>query len=130
MKLCIAPITTTVICVTTAMALGLSAQFANADEPVVETVHFHKSGDTWAISVTISHTDTGWDDYADGWRILAPDGSELAMRILYHPHVNEQPFTRSLANVSIPDDMGHVLIQAHTNSDGWAKDTVKVMLPQ
>ncbi len=117
------------IYLTMGLALGLSTQVAQADEPVIEAVHFHKSGETWSISVTMSHSDTGWSDYADGWRVLAPDGSEIAVRVLYHPHVNEQPFTRSLHDVAIPEGIGHVLIQARSSTEGWAEHTAKVMLP-
>ena len=47
------------------------------------------------IDVTLRHADTGWDHYANRWEVIGPDGRVLATRVLYHPHVNEQPFTRS-----------------------------------
>ena len=50
-----------------------------------------------AVRCDDPHPDTGWDDYADGWRVLDMDGNELGMRVLHHPHVDEQPFTRSLS---------------------------------
>ena len=71
------------------------------------------------IEVTLRHADTGWDHYADGWRVLAPDGSVLGERTLFHPHVNEQPFTRSLASVQIPEEAKIVFVQARTNKGGW-----------
>jgi hypothetical protein len=49
----------------------------------------------------LRHGDTGWDDYADGWRIETPAGEVLGTRVLHHPHVEEQPFTRSLGGVEI-----------------------------
>ncbi|MBE1283733.1 MAG: hypothetical protein GJ676_10525 [Rhodobacteraceae bacterium] len=102
---------------------------ALADDPVVENVTAHQSGDSWRFDVTLSHPDTGWDHYADGWRVLDMDGTELGLRVLHHPHVNEQPFTRSLSGVTIPTGTTRVQIQARCNVDGWSETTVTVTLP-
>ncbi len=99
--------------------LALLAIPANADAPTVETVTAVKSGAGWTISVTISHPDTGWDHYADGWEVLAPDGTSLGVRILAHPHVDEQPFTRSHGSVEIPAATPYISIRARDNIDGW-----------
>ena len=40
-------------------------------------------------------------------------GNEIATRILHHPHVNEQPFTRSLFGVVINKDIKQVIIKAY-----------------
>ncbi len=100
-----------------------------ADAPVIENVEVSKSGDTWRFDVTLSHPDTGWDHYADGWRVLDMDGNELGLRTLYHPHVEEQPFTRSLGGVAIPSGMTQVQIEARDNVDGWSGQTQVVTLP-
>jgi hypothetical protein len=52
--------------------------------------------------VTVRHADEGWNHYANAWQVLAPDGAVLATRVLRHPHVGEQPFTRALAGVKVP----------------------------
>ena len=78
--------------------------------------------------MTLLHGDTGWDDYADGWRVVAADGTELGLRVLHHPHVNEQPFTRSLSGVEIPDGMTTVYVEARTNTDGWGAARYEVVL--
>lgn len=39
---------------------------AIADVPVVENATATQRGDTWAITVNLSHPDTGWGHYADG----------------------------------------------------------------
>ena len=103
-----------------AAALLLAAP-AMADDATIEAATAKRSGDTWTFSVTLSHGDTGWDDYADGWAVYAPDGTELGLRTLYHPHVDEQPFTRSLSGVAVPKDLSEVLIGARTNTDGWGE---------
>ncbi|RNF34650.1 hypothetical protein [Paracoccus methylarcula] len=99
-----------------------------ADPPVVEDVRAERQGDGWRFDVTISHPDTGWDHYADAWRVLDMDGNELGLRILVHPHVDEQPFTRSLTGVEIPDAVTMVEIEARCLVDGWSGVRTKVEL--
>ncbi len=111
--------------------LILSAFLASpalADPSVIENVSARQSGDTWRFDVTIRHPDTGWDHYADGWRVLDMDGDELGMRVLHHPHENEQPFTRSLSGVVIPKGATQVQVQARCNVDGWNEGTTVVDL--
>ncbi|MEM7471640.1 MAG: hypothetical protein AAF340_09845 [Pseudomonadota bacterium] len=93
---------------------------AFADQAKVENATAQNSGATWTFEVTISHPDTGWDHYADGWAVLAPDGTELGYRTLHHPHENEQPFTRSLSGVSVPSTLSEVKIRAHDSVHGWS----------
>ena len=81
------------------------------------------------FNVTVQHADTGWEHYADQWDVLAPDGKLLATRVLYHPHVNEQPFTRSLGNVKIPKAIDHVIVRAKDSKHGWGGIEQKVELP-
>lgn len=110
-------------------ALGLAlAAPSFADEATIENATARASGDDWTFSVTLLHGDTGWDDYADGWRVVTEDGTVLGTRTLYHPHVNEQPFTRSLSGVAIPDGTKTVFIEARTNTDGWGETRHAVAL--
>lgn len=104
----------------TAAALLLTIP-ALADPAVVEEARATPSDAGWTVSVTLSHGDTGWDDYADGWRVETPEGAVLGTRELLHPHVTEQPFTRSLSGVEIPAGMDIVMIRARTNVDGWGE---------
>ncbi|TFL16479.1 hypothetical protein [Jannaschia formosa] len=102
-----------------ALAFLLLATPALADLPVVEEVVAREDGAGWTFSVTVRHADAGWDHYADGWSVFAPDGAELGHRELLHPHENEQPFTRSLAGVEVPDGLSEVVIRAHDSVHGW-----------
>lgn len=86
-------------------------------------------GSGWRFDVTIAHPDTGWDHYADAWRIEAPDGSVLGQRDLAHPHVEEQPFTRSLSGVTLPDGLTEVRVRPHCSVDGWSGTTFTLRLP-
>ena len=110
-------------------AVAVMATQSMAEPPKVDHVSARESGNgTWRFDVTISHPDTGWDHYADGWRVVDMDGKELGMRELAHPHVNEQPFTRSLSGVQIPQGTTEVGIQARDNVSGWGPNIKKVKL--
>jgi hypothetical protein len=52
----------------------------------------------------------------------------LATRILHHPHVNEQPFTRSLGGVMIPADISAVTVRAHDSVHGYGGKTLTIQL--
>lgn len=113
-----------------AITLGVAAPAA-ADPPVILDVVATPEGDgRWRFSVTIAHPDTGWEHHADGWEVVAPDGTQLGFRELFHPHVEEQPFTRSLGGVRIPSDISEVTVRARDNVDGWGGDPVTVLLPR
>jgi len=109
-------------------ALCAAALPTLADEPVIEAGTIRQSGGSWTVSATLSHPDTGWEHYANGWRVLDMDGNELGLRVLAHPHEQEQPFTRSLNGVMIPQGTTQVQIQARCLVDGWSKDTYVLTL--
>ena len=96
-----------------------SLQFAagaavTAGEADVVAVKAHQDGTgAWRFTVTVKHGDEGWNHYADRFEIIAPDGSVLGVRTLFHPHEKEQPFTRSLGSVKIADEVDSVVIRAH-----------------
>ncbi|MFT5870260.1 MAG: hypothetical protein ACI8TF_002382 [Paracoccaceae bacterium] len=65
--------------------LTLLAPIAAADRAQILAVDVTNWGDSQQFSVTLHHSDTGWDDYADGWNIRAAQGSTLGFRLLTHP---------------------------------------------
>ncbi len=82
----------------------------------------------WSVNVTLKHDDTGWDHYADNWRVVDSEGNVLGDRILFHPHVSEQPFTRSLGDLEIPEGVLIIYIEAHDKVHGWTKNRLRVEL--
>lgn len=86
------------------------------------------TGASWRFDVTVRHADTGWDHYADAWRIVGADGTVYGTRTLYHPHVDEQPFTRSLTGVVIPEGVSSVRVEARDNVHGWGGTTRTINL--
>ncbi len=90
---------------------------------------------TWTFHVTVAHPDTGWEDYADGWDVVLPDGEVIQpdadspfTRLLLHPHQDEQPFTRSQSQIKIPAGITEVRVRAHDLRSGFGGRTVTVDL--
>ncbi len=99
-------------------ALALLPSIALAGEAdVIDARADALGGGQWRITATIRHADTGWDHYADGFEIVGPDGTVLGTRVLYHPHVEEQPFTRS-HTLSIPEGITRVTVRARDSVHG------------
>jgi len=84
---------------------------------------------TYRVSVTLKHADTGWEHYANQWQVLTPDHQVLGTRTLHHPHVDEQPFTRSLGNVKVPEGMSNIVIQARDSIHGVSPQEFTLKLP-
>ena len=103
----------------TALLLSLNADAGQVDIIAAESVQ--TSPGTYRFDVTLRHADTGWDHYADGWEVLTIEGKPLGERILYHPHVDEQPFTRSLSGVRIPPGETEVVIRARDKVHGYTR---------
>ena len=98
----------------------LLAAPASAGEADVVDARARRTADgSWRFEVTVRHADTGWEHYADEWEVLAPDGTLLGERVLLHPHVEEQPFTRALSGVEIPLGVNRVRIRAHDSVHGY-----------
>ena len=92
-----------------------------ADTPVIEHVTAQRTGNMVRFDVTLRHADEGWDHYADGWGVYTLDGAELGYRTLHHPHVTEQPFTRSLS-VEVPRKTQAVIIRPRDSVHGEGAD--------
>ncbi len=91
--------------------------------------------DAWTFSVTVRHPDTGWEHYADGWDVVLPDGTVLKpdpeapfTRLLRHPHVDEQPFTRAQSGIRIPAGTLRVAVRAHDLLHGYGGRELSIPL--
>lgn len=108
-----------------------SALPAVAGEADVEAATATRAADgTWRFDVTVRHADEGWNHYANRWDVLAPDGTVLGTRTLLHPHENEQPFTRSLGGVAVPDGVKTVTIRANDSVHGEGGREFTATLPE
>ncbi len=112
------------------MALLAAAGSAHAGEADVTAVDISPRADgTYRFDVTVRHADTGWDHYADRWEVVGEDGAVLATRVLAHPHVDEQPFTRSQDGVAVPPGPRTVTVRAHDSVHGFGRRAMTVALP-
>ncbi len=112
------------------MAVTMVATARAGEADVVRAEARAEGGGAWRFRVTVAHGDSGWDHYADKWDVVAPDGSVLGTRVLLHPHETEQPFTRSLGGVKIPEGVRQVTLRAHDRVHGYGGKEVTVELPK
>lgn len=117
---------TLLVCASVFLSNGLQA-----DDAKIVSVEIERSSDEqqFRISVTLSHNDEGWDHYANRWDVLDETGKLLGSRTLAHPHVNEQPFTRSLS-LMIPADVNTVTILASDSVHGDNPETFQLNVPK
>lgn len=109
------------------MTIPASAFAGEAD--IVDVKVVRSSVGTYDFHVAVRHGDTGWDHYANIWQVVGPNGTILGERVLLHPHVNEQPFTRSLTGVSIADGIESVSVRAGDNVHEFGGSEMTVKLP-
>ena len=130
---------TTIVCQATFASGNPPAQTSSigqrADADVIYVRAVQDGESTWTFHVTVRHPDTGWEDFADGWDVLTPDGKVIKTKLsikftrdLTHPHVNEQPFTRKQSNIVIPPGITKVRVRAHDSVDGFGGREVLVDL--
>ncbi|MFD1340981.1 hypothetical protein [Litorisediminicola beolgyonensis] len=110
------------------LMIAASAHALRADEARVLDGEASKTGMGWRISATVQHADTGWENYADAWRAEDVSGKVLGTRELLHPHVQEQPFTRSLSSVMVPDGTRELILRARCHEHGWSEQSFTLTL--
>jgi len=110
------------------MIFSPSAVVFAGEADVVGVKAIQGKDETWSFSVTVMHDDQGWDHYADRWEVLGSDGEVLGVRVLLHPHVGEQPFTRGMDGVEIPEKVQKVLVRARDSVHGYGGKEVVVEL--
>ena len=114
---------------TGAIALGMAASTALAGEvDVVGATIESLGGGKFRINATLEHADEGWDHYANRWDVIDESGTVIGSRELLHPHVNEQPFTRSLS-LSIPEGVKKVVIEANDSVHETGGKTFELDVP-
>ncbi|WP_157018993.1 hypothetical protein [Mesorhizobium xinjiangense] len=113
-----------------ALALCAVAAAAAGEADVVAVEVTPEPGGTFRFDVTVRHSDEGWDHYADRWDLVGADGAVYGERVLLHPHVDEQPFTRSQGGIEIPDGVDTVTVRAHDKVHGLGGKELDVALPE
>ncbi|MEO5982691.1 MAG: hypothetical protein ABIQ13_10290 [Pedococcus sp.] len=109
---------------------GPAGSTRNADHPnVLKAVLTSQGAGTYSIEVTMSSEYDSAQRYADGWRVLGPEGEELGKHTLGHDHASEQPFTRGQSGLQIPGDVSKVTVEGHDLENGYGGETVTVDVP-
>jgi hypothetical protein len=119
-----------VIVIAAALLLAAAGTAGAGEADVVGAEAARESDGTWRFRVTVRHADEGWDHYADRWQVETPEGRVLGTRVLLHPHETEQPFTRALGGVVVPDDLREVVIRAHDSVHGEGGEVFRLKLPR
>jgi hypothetical protein len=81
------------------------------------------------VAVTISSPYDTPQRYADGWRVLDPDGNVLGQHTLLHDHAAEQPFTRTQRGLHIPEGVSRVTVEGRDLANGFGGATITVDVP-
>ena len=113
------------ISVAIVLVFAHSSGAGEADILKVETRY--NGNNNFQVIVTVQHKDTGWDHYAKGWEILDEQGRLLGTRVLHHPHVKEQPFTRSYT-LDIPPSMNAITVRGVDSVHGRGGKTILIPL--
>lgn len=82
------------------------------------------------VVVTISSPYDTPERYADGWRVLDPEGNVLGIHTLLHDHANEQPFTRTQRGLEIPADVARVTVEGRDQANGFGGATITIDVPE
>ncbi len=90
----------------------------------------YRSDGRWDVHVAVRHKDEGWNHYANIWQVVNADSGELiGERILAHPHDTEQPFTRSLSGMVIPEGVRNIRIRARCNLHEYGGREISFEIP-
>jgi hypothetical protein len=107
-------------------AAATSPEEQRFPEVIDATAELRSTG--WTFSATISSPYDTPERYADAWRVVGPDGEVFGVRELTHDHASEQPFTRSLSGIDIPETVDRVTIEGRDLANGWGGATAEVAL--
>ena len=113
------------------VATHLQAQETDAQKfPDVVDVSVTDAGDgRYHFDVTLSSPYDTPERYADAFRVLTLAGDLLGVRKLFHDHANEQPFTRRLRDIEVPEGVPRVVIEGRDKQNGYGGDVVEASLP-
>ena len=113
----------------TSTGLGTATTLADDRFPDVIAVDAERADDrTWSFAVTISSPYDTPARYADGWRVVGPDGTVYGEHTLTHDHADEQPFTRRQHGVEVPDGVDRVTVEGRDSSNGFGGGVVTITL--
>ena len=81
------------------------------------------------VTVTLASPYDSPERYADAWRVITPAGEVVGVRELTHDHADEQPFTRSLPGVEVPEGVEVLIVEGRDSENGWGGRRWQIPLP-
>ncbi|TCS43676.1 hypothetical protein [Reinekea marinisedimentorum] len=112
------------------LLLTASPVFAAEQQyPDVIEVVIIPTGTSYTFNVTLSSPYDSASRYADAFRVMSANGEVYGVRELLHDHAYEQPFTRALRQVEIPQGVAEVIVEGRDQKYGWGGKTVTISLP-
>ncbi len=91
----------------------------------------YRTDGRWDVHVAVRHNDEGWNHYANVWQVVDSDtGKVIGERILAHPHDTEQPFTRNLTGLVIPESVRNIHIRARCNLHNYGGREISFEIPR
>jgi hypothetical protein len=98
--------------------------------PDVTKVEVEVGDGSYTFNVTMTSPYDTAKRYADGIRVRSVDGTTVyGQTTLGHDHASEQPFTRSVSSVEIPDGVDEVVVEGHDQVSGWGGGTQTIHVP-
>jgi hypothetical protein len=100
-----------------------------ADQPfpdVVDAVPTQVDGDVWSLEVTLHAPYGSPGRHADGWRVLAPDGTVLGEQALPAEVSGQETVTATQPHVRIPPGTGEVTVEGRDSVNGYGGEAVTV----
>jgi hypothetical protein len=96
--------------------------------PNIINATYTVSSNSYRFDVTVSSEYDTPQRYADAYRIMDENGEVYGIRELAHDHAYEQPFTRSLSGVTIPNTIKTLIIEGRDQTYGWGGETFTINL--
>jgi len=99
--------------------------------PDILAVELRPQGDrVYDVAVTLSSPYDTPERYADGWRVLDPEGNVLGAHTLLHDHAAEQPFTRTQSGLHIPAGIDEITVEGRDQANGFGGLTLTTDVPE
>ena len=96
--------------------------------PSVVAAEVSGDSDLFTFQVMISSPYASAERHTDAVRVIGDDGVVYGILELTHPHAGQQPFSRTLRDVEIPESVTKVIIEGRDSTYGWGGEVVTLAI--